>query len=1056
MPKRAHSDRTPRLKIAPADPVVQWLLPTTSGGLERSRRLVWWIDTSRRLSEGHGVATVELRILGPLEVRFNGHALDLGYPKQRVTLGVLTLRAGRFVSFDELVFELWGEHPIASALDNARSYVAGIRRLFQSVRYDGVRVIRERNGCRLNVDAGVLDLAAYQAEAAAARTALQRADLTQAEALFERAYARWRGPMLEGLPRGPVLAGWCARAEEDLAGLIDDLAETWLRHGKVAEAIDLLQQQLFTDALREPTYAILMRARYQADGPAAALKVFDTARQVLVEHLGIEPGQKLRELQLQVLKRDPALVAAREQIALAPPTPPPAAPPAAPPRQLPAAATHFVGRDTEAAQLQQILVPSDQAIRHRPAVAVIYGPGGVGKSALAIRTAHQIAEHYPDGQLYVDLLGSTLGVQPPPTVEIVRRGLRALGVQPDHIPASMEEAAALFRSETAGKRLLLLADNAAAAWQVTPLLPASGTCAAVVTSRRPLTPLNADHRLRLCGLPDRHAGQLLDQLSGPRTVDQPHRTAILTRCAGLPLAIRIVAARLAARPELPVQQLAQRLEQHRLNELEHDGLAIRANIRAGYEALDIADAVTDNYAARTLRLFSHLSTTYLTPGLAAAMLGINLDHARGSLEQLVDAQLLNPATGDRYQIHDLVGEAVKEIAAEQDPPTERAHRLQRALVYYAGSSQRAYQAARPSGAWTYFCPEVPGIWLPEVHTAQHAITLFDAQLPNMLSTLQCTASQFPDVRLQWLALSERIWSWLSRRSELSTALEVSQVVLTTARQFGDNQAAGFGFRLLGLVKVDLGEHDAAIDHLQRSADLANQQGDRRAEALALNALGMAAEQRHESSLAVACFGRALSLLGGDASDQARLMVLANRILSYVELNELDTAAADADEAVTLCRRIGHADRLGQVLTNLSAVALAQGRHAQAIAYATEAAELCELTQHPLWECRAFLIRSVALAQAGRCQEALVDADKAFAKVENGYSSLKATVLRHKTAVMRAIGRHELASSIEQSAQAINPTAGTRQSFTVDRLITRHLPAAQTVRSTPMPSTTRLE
>ncbi len=473
---------------------------------------------------------LEFRLLGPVEIRDRGGSLDLGPPKQRALLAVLLCMPDAVVSPDLVVDELWGANPPPSAAANIRGYVAGLRRALPPA--ERHRLARRAHGYQLTAGPDEVDAGAFEAIATQGRAALQRRDPAAAARLLERALGLWRGLPLEDVPRGSRLDGVVARLDEGRMAVQEDLFEARLSLGEDGRLVPALRQWLDRYPLREKAWRHLVLALYRAGDPSAALATYQQARAVLVAELGIEPGPDLRELQRAILHRDDGALA-------------PAAPvvryrgPAPVPRELPPVPFGFVGRARELALIRDIVHASGPD--GLPRAVALYGPAGIGKSALARVAAHALAADHPDGQLFVELRGAD---DPLP---VLNRMLRALGAG-DPPPQDVAEASGRFRSVVADKRILLLLDNAAGEEIVEPLLPAGGGCAVVVTSRSALPGLDAGRRLALRPLPEDDARELLSRYAGADRVAAGSAAVqdILRRCAGLPLALRQAAGGLAA------------------------------------------------------------------------------------------------------------------------------------------------------------------------------------------------------------------------------------------------------------------------------------------------------------------------------------------------------------------------------------------------------------------------------------------------------------------------------------------------------------------------------
>jgi DNA-binding SARP family transcriptional activator len=567
---------------------------------------------------------------------------------------MLLLRAGSTVPVDQLVDALWPKAPPHSARNQVQACVSRLRKQLATAGIPGDVIATDPSGYRLQVERECIDIHEFRAQVEKARKEVAQGERREARDRYRTAIGLWRGPALADVDGSRALEAAAALAEERTQAVVERI-EVELALGHAGELIGEITELVQQHPYRESLQASLMRALYQMGRPADALAAFRHFRKLLRDELGTEPGEELQRLHQAILNRDPALSVVGAGASPAPPIP----------RELPAEASCFVGREQEAAQLTDALTPSDLDTRRRPPIVLLYGPGGVGKSALAVRVAHEVADAYPDGQLYVDLCGSTPGRQPIPPAEVLGRFLRRLGVAPDQIPPDETDASALLRSVCAGRRLLLVLDNAADKDQVAPVLPGSPGCGAIVTCRHRLSSLDADRRVRVAVLADKGGLALLSGLTDGLAADSEAAEAIVTLSAGLPLAIRIAAGRLASRPDLSITEFAQRLadRSRRLDELKLDDLAVRACIRTSYDALQSSDGPTERLAARTFRMLGLLHVPDFTLGVITAMLSEPAEvRVMEAMDRLVDAQLLEPIRSGRYRPHDLVRLVAVEIA----------------------------------------------------------------------------------------------------------------------------------------------------------------------------------------------------------------------------------------------------------------------------------------------------------------------------------------------------------------------------------------------------------
>ncbi|OLZ64722.1 transcriptional regulator [Streptomyces sp. IMTB 2501] len=614
----------------------------------------------------------------------------IGSPKVRVLLAALLLEPGRVVSVESLKDALWGGAPPVSAQASLHNHVTRLRRLLDDP--DRLRAVPP--GYVLRVDHGELDMHVFDARVAEARAAHARRDWSGVVRACTAGLALWRGAPLSGLPAD--LGGYALvqRLEEARRLLLEWRydAELALGGARLAALVPELAALVAEYPLREAYHRQLMLALHRTGRQAEALAVHRDLRARLIEELGIEPGPAVREAHVEVLRGsgEEQRRAGEERVGLrravkgharqvpqgagrVDGTPEEKGEPAAPhrdaepepdarltprPAQLPAPPAHFTGRaDVRRALRHALTEPPAPA----PAIAVISGMAGVGKSALALHVAHELRDRFTDGQLYVNLHGATPGMTPLSSAQALAALLRDLGAEPRSIPEHPDAAAALLRSLLAPARILLVLDDAANAAQVRPLLPAGPGCAVIVTSRSPLTALDGARRFPLTPLTGEDSAALLRTVSGREGLDAGHALVELT--GRLPLALRVVAARLAARRALTPDVLAGQLAETggRLRHLEYDDLSVRRSLAVAHDALAAAEREADRDAALALRRIGALDLpTYGAP-LIARLTGTDERRAEAALDRLVDVALLEETAYGRYAPHDLVRDFAREL-----------------------------------------------------------------------------------------------------------------------------------------------------------------------------------------------------------------------------------------------------------------------------------------------------------------------------------------------------------------------------------------------------------
>jgi DNA-binding SARP family transcriptional activator len=639
-------------------------------------------------------------VLGSVEVWVDGRPVNAGHPRQRAVLAVLALDAGRMVPLDVLIDRVWGENPPRSVRNVAYGYVARLRVLVGNGTDPGMALSRRPGGYLLRAGPDEVDLTRFRhlvAEAARLN------DDERAGAALDQAVGLWRGPALADLD-SPWLNAMRTTLELERAAAAADLGDIRLRRGEHGALAGELAGQAAAAPGDERLIGQLMLALYRSGRRAEALHWYEQTRQHLADELGADPGPQLSALHQRILRADPCLALPRAPIravrpgAAIAPSGPRAAP--APPRELPADVSAFTGRVAELHRLDQLLSCRTTRADRPPAavVSAVAGTAGVGKTALAIHWAHRVADEFPDGQLHVNLRGYD-PAQPLTAADALAVLLRALGLPDSDIPAGEDRRAACFRSLLAGKRMLVLVDNARTAEQVRPLLPGARTCAVVVTSRDSLVGLVARDgavRVDLDVLPLDDVISLLRELIGERVDADPAAAVELARqCSRLPLALRVAAELAAARPGIPLAELVAELgdQQRRLDLLGADGdprTAVRTVFSWSYRRLGPD-------AARTFRLSGLHPGPDFDAYAIAALTATTADQARQALRALARAHLIHPTGPDRYALHDLLRAYARELASTEDSDDERHAALTRLCGHNLYAAANAMNTLFPPG-----------------------------------------------------------------------------------------------------------------------------------------------------------------------------------------------------------------------------------------------------------------------------------------------------------------------------------------------------------------------
>ncbi|MEU7578416.1 BTAD domain-containing putative transcriptional regulator [Streptomyces sp. NPDC041068] len=641
--------------------------------------------------EQQGTLGMEFGILGPLQVTVGDRQVPVGGPRQRTILAMMLLAQGQVVSVDRLVDVVWDGRPPATARTQVAICIAGLRKTFKAAGCAEDPIVTAHPGYLLRMAGHRVDAVDFAALVGEAQQAAREGRAAGAEELYRRALGLWRGPALAGVAGRPM-EGEATHLEEHRLAAYEEWSELRLGLGQHQALIPELADMTREHPLRERPRTQLMLAQYRAGRRAEALEVFREGRSRFIEELGLEPGPALIELHDAILRDDPALTLTRVPEASAR-----IAEPSVIPAHLPSAGPVFVGRQPELAALDA-LVRDDTHPRpgeQPPVIGFVSGIPGVGKTSLALRWAHRYAGEFPDGQLFADL-GGRGGQEQVAAGDVLARFLRALGVPDDRVPADLGEREALYRSVLATRHILLVLDDAQSFEQLRPLLPGSGRCRVVVTSRAQLDSAAAacgSVRLNLGMLHESEAVELLARVAGEeRIAAEPAHTARLAAlCDRLPLALRIAASRLAAKPHWTVRHLTARLadDRRRLSELCEGDPALRAGFDLGYRRLPPD-------AAAMYRRLGLLEAPDFAAWAGAAVLDTDVAEAERLMEYLVDAQLLRTVGMDatdnlRYRLPDLLRLHARERAEAEEPADERDRVLDRVLRSWLTIAEEAYR-----------------------------------------------------------------------------------------------------------------------------------------------------------------------------------------------------------------------------------------------------------------------------------------------------------------------------------------------------------------------------
>ena len=892
---------------------------------------------------------LEFCLLGPVVVRRDEADLPVPRGRQRALLAALLLNAGTVVSISELAEALWGPAPPPSATATIRNYVKRLRRVLGDAGQS--RIVTLAPGYLIRIDPAELDVARFEALLDGARDAARARSWRAAAQRAGAALDLWRGePLADVVPEALALREVPRLAELRLQAA-ELRVDAELQLGRHAPVIAELERLAAAHPLREHLYALLMRALDGVGRQAEALAAYQHARQVLARELGTEPGAELRELHQQILTGRPAG----------------SRPPRVVPRQLPGPVPHFVGRSAELAALTRLLERGTEREPEALVISAIAGTAGLGKTALAVHWAHQVAGRFGDGQLYVNLRGYDPG-QPVRPASALAGFLRALGVAAPDIPAGTQERALLYRSLLAGRRVLVLLDNARDAEQVRPLLPGSPSCVAVVTSRDALAGLVASdgaHRLDLDALSPGEAVGLLRALIGERVDADPAAAATLAgHCARLPLALRVAAERAAAvSRDVPLAVLAGDLadRQRRLDLLdgaEDPRTAVRTVFSWSVRYLD-------DGAARAFRLLGLHPGTGFDAYDVAALTGSTLRHAGRLLDRRARAYLVQWAGPGRYGMHDLLRAYAAEQATEHDSEPGRRAALTRLFDHYLATAAAAAGALFPADTDRPRAPQPAGAARPVTGPAGARAWLGE-QRANLVAITAHAASH------GWPAHAIGLAATVFRYPEFghfAAAAEVHGHACRAAAQTGDHAAEAAALTMLGFADATCGRLRQAAGHLEQAVVLCRTTGDRAGEAAALAQLGFVGYCQGRYQQAAGHCHEALALYRQTGSQTGAARVWHHLGLVDLRQGRHERAAGDFWRSLAMYRDVGIHAGEAHLLCGLGEVELRRGRYERAAGHLRRALALCTESGSRYCEAQALARLGLVTLRQGRPEQA---------------------------------------------------------------------------------------
>jgi DNA-binding SARP family transcriptional activator len=631
---------------------------------------------------------MDFRLLGPIEAFVGGKSVEFSNGRQQKLMALLLFYQGHVVPLDRIIEALWDGEPPVTAKGQIQTCVSALRRQFRELGA-GELISSTSIGYAIHVPDGSLDIANFKRLASEGAAYAAEGCPEDAARSLRAALALWRGQAAANVD-GRLLEALAGRLNEDQIRVLEECIDVELSLGRHHRLVGELSELVTSHPLRERLRAQHMLALYRSGRQAEALESFQQIRQVLLEELGLQPGEELSAMQQAILSQNTTLGLPSEATQRAAPH---TNPYMGVPRQLPATTADFTGRQQLLTEITGMLSdPPTQDGRRSLPVACLNGEGGAGKTALAVHAAHAVRHLYPDGQLFAEMQDAD--GRPADPMELLARLISSLGRSPNSLPDSLPDRISVYRSWIGERRILIILDDVTSVAQAMALMPGNPDCAIIITSRNPLASLPGARHFKVSNLDESACTELLGKVIGAaRTAAEPEAVRQLIRfCDQLPLAVRIVAAKLSSRPHWSIAHMVQRMrdEPHRLDELAIDGIGIRATLADSYSEL----------GPRTRQLFTRLSllgAVDFGAWVSVPLLDLDPDQAEDALDELLAAHLLEVRLEEggtsRFRMHDLVRIYAQEQSAAEEGTAERAVGLQRLLSCWLSLTVDAHRRA---------------------------------------------------------------------------------------------------------------------------------------------------------------------------------------------------------------------------------------------------------------------------------------------------------------------------------------------------------------------------
>ncbi|GAA3514652.1 DNA-binding SARP family transcriptional activator/Flp pilus assembly protein TadD [Streptosporangium album] len=948
---------------------------------------------------------MDFRVLGPLEITVDGQRLDLGGIRQQTVLAVLLLDPNRAITIGRLMEAIYGDDPPTTSRAQVQICISALRRLF-AAHGNADLISTQSQGYEIQVDNGQIDSNRFETLVTQARRARENRSPGEAIRHYREALSLWRGPALEGIESRLVQSA-AGRLTERRITANEDCIQLELDLGRHHELVGELTELVEEHPLRERLRGQLMTALYRSGRQAEALQVYRLARRTMVEELGIEPNERLQQLEHAILTSDESLDLPEQPVQI---VEEPAARVPSVPGMLPTDIADFTGRTKQIDDIRQrlTLAAGDRSGFAVPIIAIV-GKAGIGKTSIAVHAAHSVAKHFPDGQLYADLHGGVL--RPTSPMQVLERFLRVLGVPGTALPDGLEERAEMYRALLADRKMLIVLDDVGNESQVLPLLPGNPASAVIITSRSRLAGLAGAIHIDVDVFDSSQSMDLLSRIAGAERVQSEagSAAALAELCGRLPLALRIAGARLLARPHWSIDQLVGRLEDEtrRLDELRHGDMGIRASISLTYDS-------AGEDARRLFRRLAILDSQLFPAWISAALLDMPFADAQDLLDDLADAQLVETTEVGRgvhtqYRFHDLIRVFARERLAAEESATERSAALARALgglLFLAEAARR-----REYGPETLLSTEaalwsLPGELVDRL--IEVPLTWFERERLILVSGIR-QAAQAGFVELCW-GLTINVVAFFEARVYLDDWRETHEIALAAGRQAQDKRGQAAVLHSMGSLAITEQRFEDARREFDLALRLFREVDDARGIALTVRNIGFLERLSGHFEEAAAHYEWALKIFRDVGDNAAAAYTLHNLAQLRLELDDFDGAKHLLSEALRLSESGGSRRVRAQVLSRMGHTHLQAEEPALAAQAFEEALEVVRDIGDSTGE--AYTLHGLGVARLR--QGKLAEADAALR-----HSLMLASTSNQRLAEARVlVGLGELALSNADPAQAV--------------------------------------